>query len=132
MAPGVDFGRKSLENRPGKTSSRTAFKYPILGPFFPGPGGDPGNAGDLLREVRGSTRDKPAQEEPGPAAQPGQENNCDEKDSNADWVPEGSLAGFFGCRETALELVSGADFWCKLMSRGSPGDLGGSRGRFPV
>ena len=32
----------------------------------------------------------------------------------------------------ALELVTGADFWCKLMSRGSPGDLGWSRGRFPV
>ena len=32
----------------------------------------------------------------------------------------------------ALELVSGADFWCKLMYRGSPGDLGGSRGRFPA
>ena len=46
------------------------------------------------------------------------------------WVPEGSLAGAFGCREMAEELVSGADFWCKLMPRASPGDLGGSRGRF--
>ena len=36
------------------------------------------------------------------------------------------------CREMALELVSGADFGCKLMSRGSPGDIGGSRGRFPA
>ena len=48
------------------------------------------------------------------------------------WLPEGSLAGAFGCHEMALELVSGADFWCKLMSRASPGDLGGSRGRFPA
>ena len=45
------------------------------------------------------------------------------------WVPEGSLAGVFGCHEMALELVSGADCWCKLMFRASPGDLGGSRGR---
>ena len=44
------------------------------------------------------------------------------------WVPEGSLAGFFGCRETALELVRGADFSWELMCRGGPGDLGGSRG----
>ena len=28
----------------------------------------------------------------------------------------------------ALELVSGADFWCKLMSRGRPVDLGGDPG----
>ena len=48
------------------------------------------------------------------------------------WVPEGSLAGVCGCHEMALELVSGADFWCKLMYRGSPGDLGRSRGRFPA
>ena len=34
--------------------------------------------------------------------------------------------------ESALELVSGADFWCKLMFRAIPGDLGGSRGRFPA
>ena len=27
--------------------------------------------------------------------------------------------------ETALELVSGADFWCKLMCGAGPGDLGG-------
>ena len=47
------------------------------------------------------------------------------------WVPEGSLAGDLGCHEMALELVSGADFCCKLMSRGSPSDLGESRGRFP-
>ena len=47
-------------------------------------------------------------------------------------VPEGSLAGVFGCHEMALELVSGADFWCKLMFRASPGDLGGPRGRFPA
>ena len=26
------------------------------------------------------------------------------------WVPEGSLAGVFGCREMALELVSGLIF----------------------
>ena len=32
----------------------------------------------------------------------------------------------------ALELVSAAEFWCKLMSRASPGDLGGSRGRSPA
>ena len=32
--------------------------------------------------------------------------------------------------EMALELVSGADFWCKLMSGGRPVDLRGSRGRF--
>ena len=34
-------------------------------------------------------------------------------------------------REMALELVSGADFWCKLMSRGRPVDLRRSRGRSP-
>ena len=28
----------------------------------------------------------------------------------------------------ALELVSGADFWCKLMSRAGPVDLGGVMG----
>ena len=33
--------------------------------------------------------------------------------------------------EMALELVSGADFWCKLMSGGRPVDLRGSRGQFP-
>jgi len=43
-------------------------------------------------------------------------------------VPEGSLEGFFGCRETALELICGADFSCKLMCRAGPGDPGGSRG----
>ena len=26
------------------------------------------------------------------------------------WIPEGSLAGVFGCHEMALEVVSGADF----------------------
>ena len=31
--------------------------------------------------------------------------------------------------EMALELVSGADFWCKLMSGERPVDLRGSRGR---
>jgi len=36
----------------------------------------------------------------------------------------------FPRRHLALELVSGADFWCKLMSRASPGDLGEPRGRF--
>ena len=41
------------------------------------------------------------------------------------WVPEGNLAEVFGCHEMALELVSGADFWCKLMFRASPGDLRG-------
>ena len=35
----------------------------------------------------------------------------------------------FGCREMALELVSEADFWCKLMSGVRPVDLRGSRGR---
>ena len=30
----------------------------------------------------------------------------------------------FGCRETALELVSGADFSCTLMCGAGPGDLG--------
>ena len=34
-------------------------------------------------------------------------------------------------KEMALESVSGADFWCKLMSGGRPVDLRGSRGRFP-
>ena len=34
-------------------------------------------------------------------------------------------------RETALELVSGADFLCKLMRGAGPVDLRGSRGRFP-
>jgi len=29
-------------------------------------------------------------------------------------------------REMALELVSGADFWCNLMSGAGPVDLGGS------
>ena len=43
------------------------------------------------------------------------------------WVPEGTLAAR---RHLALELVSGADFWCKLVFRASPGDLGASRGRF--
>ena len=46
------------------------------------------------------------------------------------WVPEGSLAGVCGCHEMALELVSGADFWCKLMPGAGPVDLGRSRGRF--
>jgi len=46
------------------------------------------------------------------------------------WLPGGSLAGFFGCREIALELVCGADFSCKLMCGAGPGDLGGSGGRF--
>jgi len=41
------------------------------------------------------------------------------------WVPEGSLAGTSLRHHLALELVSGADFWCKLMFRASPGDLGG-------
>jgi len=44
------------------------------------------------------------------------------------WLPEGRLAGFLGCRETALELVSGADFSWKLMCGADPGDLGGARG----
>ena len=51
---------------------------------------------------------------------------------SGNWVPEGSLPGVFVCHEMALELVSGADFWCKLMSLGSPGDLGWSRGRSPA
>ena len=41
------------------------------------------------------------------------------------WVPEGSLTGVFGCRRLALELVSGGEFWCKLMFQASPGDLWG-------
>ena len=44
------------------------------------------------------------------------------------WVPEGSLAGFFGCHEIALELICGAGFAWKLMCGAGPGDLGGSRG----
>ena len=44
------------------------------------------------------------------------------------WVPEGSLAGFFGCRDMALEFVCGADFSWKLMGGAGPGHLGGSRG----
>ena len=36
------------------------------------------------------------------------------------WVLEGSLAGFFGCRETALESVCRADFSWKLDVRGGP------------
>jgi len=44
------------------------------------------------------------------------------------WVPERSLAGFFGCRDIALELVCGADFSLKLTCGAGPGDLGGSRG----
>ena len=40
------------------------------------------------------------------------------------WVLESSLAGFVGRREMALEWVSGAEFWCYLMFRASPGDLG--------
>ena len=35
-------------------------------------------------------------------------------------------AHFQNSHETALEFVSGTDFWCKLMSRVSPGDLGGA------
>ena len=49
-----------------------------------------------------------------------------------DWVREGSLAGSSVRHHLALELVSGAEFWCKLMFRASPGDLGGSLGRFPA
>ena len=30
------------------------------------------------------------------------------------WVPEGSLAGICWCHEVALELVCGADLWCKI------------------
>ena len=44
------------------------------------------------------------------------------------WVPEGSLAGGCGCHEMTLELVYGADFWCKLMFRASPGDRWGVAG----
>ena len=40
-----------------------------------------------------------------------------------------SFLGFF-C-EVASELVSGADFWCELMSGGRPVDLSGCRGRSP-
>ena len=39
-------------------------------------------------------------------------------------VHEGSLAGIFVRRHLALELVSGANFSCKLMFRPGPGDLG--------
>ena len=42
------------------------------------------------------------------------------------WVPEDSLAGFFGHRDVALELVCGAGFWGVLMCGAGPGDL--SRG----
>ena len=38
------------------------------------------------------------------------------------------LAGFFECRDMALELVRGADFSWELMCGAGPGDLGGSRG----
>ena len=48
------------------------------------------------------------------------------------WVLEGSLAGFFGCRGTALELVFGADFSRQLMCGAGPGDQGGSRGSGPA
>jgi len=34
--------------------------------------------------------------------------------------------------EIAFELVSGAEFFCKLMAGGCPVDLMASRGRFPV
>ena len=34
--------------------------------------------------------------------------------------------------QMALELVSGAGFWCKLMSRASPGDVGGPGCGFPA
>ena len=44
------------------------------------------------------------------------------------WIPEGSLAGFIGCRETALDLVCGADLSYKLMCGAGPGDLGGVPG----
>jgi len=39
-------------------------------------------------------------------------------------VLESSQAGFAGCPEMALEWVSEAEFWCYLMFRASPGDLG--------
>ena len=45
-----------------------------------------------------------------------------------DWVHEGSLAGFLGYREMALELVCGADFSLKWMCGAGPSDLGRSRG----
>ena len=35
---------------------------------------------------------------------------------------------FLGCRETALELVCGADFSCRLVCGAVPGDLGGRPG----
>ena len=34
------------------------------------------------------------------------------------------MAGVFGCHETAFERVSGAVFWCSLMSGAGPVDLG--------
>jgi len=48
------------------------------------------------------------------------------------WVPEGSLAGFFGCRIMAVELVCKADFSCKLICGAGPGDLEGSRGSISI
>ena len=49
---------------------------------------------------------------------------------------EGSLAGVFGCHETALELVSGADFFVQIdvpgkprRSRGVPGSIFGLKPR---
>jgi len=41
------------------------------------------------------------------------------------WVLEGSLAGLFGCHETDLEFVSGADFWCQWITGAGPVGLGG-------
>ena len=43
-------------------------------------------------------------------------------------VPEGSLAGFWGRHEKALELVCGAVFLWKLTCGAGPGDLGASPG----
>ena len=65
----------------------------------------------------------------GPRFEPSKDlKNWSPKKINPDlfrWVLEGGLAAVFGCHDMALELVSGADFWCKLMSRASPGDQGG-------
>ena len=38
----------------------------------------------------------------------------------SNWVPEGSLAGFVGCREMAVDLVRGADFSRKLTCGRAP------------
>ena len=77
---------------------------------------DPGTTPDpgLVRDI--NLRQKSA---------PETKSKTGPKRFSQNWVPKGSLAGVFGCHEMALELVSGSNFWCNLMSGGSPGRSNG-------